>query len=166
MACSKRYSKKFQSFTDINANWNGSSCNFSFQYGTLLQGILKFHGNSMQFEMAPHVTFPFQYGGATLVSSPDCLIFLCVLFWWANVSDIYLRLFVVDVADMVMVLRCYYVSFLVSNIWSLHACHLDYKEHTLYQNGNIRNSVWNKGNYLCTCWCSCMHIKWWSYSYD
>ena len=28
---------------------------------------------------------------------------------------------------------------------------------------SIDNSVWNKGNYLCTCWCSFTHKKWWSF---
>ena len=35
-------------------------------FETLVQEILKFHGNSLQIEMAPRVTFPFQYGGGTL----------------------------------------------------------------------------------------------------
>jgi len=40
-----------------------------------------------------------------------------------------------------LVLRFCDVSFLVSNFLSLHTCQLDYQEHTLYQNGNIHNSV-------------------------
>ena len=58
-----------------------------------------------------------------------------------------------------LVVRFYDVSFLVSNLWSLHTCYLVYQEQTLYQNGII-NSLKNKGQNLYTFWCSCAHKIW------
>jgi hypothetical protein len=74
------------------------------------------------------------------------------------VTDIYSRNLVGDLVDNIcnFVLRFYDVSFLVSNFLSLQNCHLGYQELTLYQNGNILNSVRNNGQSLCTYWCSCM----------
>ena len=74
-------------------------------------------------------------------------------------TDICSRLFVVDVVDNIcnLVLRFYDVSFLVSNFLSSHTCHLGCQEYMLYTNGNILNSFCNKGQNLCTGWCSCRH---------
>ena len=84
----------------FDAVWNGPPCNFSFPIWWFYVGFVTW-----------------------LLNTFMCAVLMGQCEWYLFTT------LCCDVADMVMVLRCYYVSFLVSNIWSLHACHLDYQEH-------------------------------------
>jgi len=126
----------------------------------------------MHLEMARHVTFPSNMVVVRWLSSA-CFCHLTLefavprkMYFFRSSAVMNLWYWVIFICDCLLltwlitcnlVLRFYDVSFLVSNFWSLHACHLDYQEHTLYQNGNVSNSLLNMDNYLCIWWCSGMH---------